>query len=121
MAASLEQKQKAERFTVLDPAQPPEKPVSPKRKVLLALAILVSMALPCLFVIGNEILRATITTEAEVKSLLPAGVRIVGLIPHIRKSSEHGRSGLFGVVASFASLVMFALSLLLVWQMRSSL
>jgi polysaccharide biosynthesis transport protein len=121
MAASLEQKQKAERFTVLDPAQPPEKPVSPKRKMLLALAMLVSMALPCLCVIGNEILRATITTEAEVKTLLPAGVRIVGLIPHIRKSSENSRGVLFGLVASFASLVMFALSLLLVWQMRSML
>jgi succinoglycan biosynthesis transport protein ExoP len=71
MAASLEQKQKGERFTVLDPAGVPEKPVKPRRKLLLALAALLSLALPCLSVVGKEMLRAAITTEAELKSLVP--------------------------------------------------
>jgi polysaccharide chain length determinant protein (PEP-CTERM system associated) len=121
MAASLEQKQKAERFTVLDPAQAPEKPISPNRKALLAMAMLASMLLPGLCVVGREILRATITTEEEVKVLLPAGVRIVGLIPHIERSGNGKRSGLLGVVASLACLVLLGLNLLLVWQMRSVL
>lgn len=118
MAASLEQKQKAERFTVLDTARLPEKPVSPKRKLLLVLAALLSAALPCLTVVGKEMLRATVTTEAELKSLFPAGVRIVGLIPHIETSVDRRRNILVGLAATVASLLLCASSVWVVWQMR---
>lgn len=121
MAASLEQKQKAERFTVLDPARAPEKPVSPKRKALLAMAMLISMVLPSLCVIGKELLKAAVSTELEIKALLPTGVRIVGLIPHIQGSREGSRMPIMGMVASLASLLLCGMCVWLVWQMRSLL
>ncbi len=58
MAVSLEQKQKGERFTVLDPAQVPERPVKPRRKMLLCVALLVSLVLPCFVVVGKEMLNS---------------------------------------------------------------
>src|SRR5262249_3118511 len=88
MAASLEQKQKAERFTVLDPAQVPEKPVKPRRKAFLLLAALFSLALPCAVVIGRDMLAGRISTEAELKLMIPKGARVVALIPRIETAAD---------------------------------
>jgi len=118
MAASLEQKQKAERFTVLDPAQVPQKPVKPRRKIFLALAALFSMSLPCVFLVGKEMLSAKITTEAELKTLIPVGTRIVGLIPCIETRDTRRRNILVGFAAVLASLLLCAATAWVVWQMR---
>lgn len=118
MAASLEQKQKAERFTVLDTARVPEMPIKPRRRLLLALAALLSMALPCVFVVGKEVWKNAITTESELKSLVPAGVRIVGLIPRI-DTPAHRRSDIqMGLAACLITLFLCASTAWLVWQMH---
>lgn len=119
MAASLEQKQKAERFTVLDSAQVPEKPVKPRRKVLLLMAAVFSLGLPCLVVVGKDMLKATVSTEVELKSLLPNRVHIVGLIPRIETQSDRRRSVLVGSAAVSACLLLCASSAWVVWHMRS--
>lgn len=118
MAASLEQKQKAERFTVLDPAQVPEKPIKPRRKFLLALSVLFSVALPCSLVIGKEVLHATISTESELKSLISNRARVVGLIPRIETRSDHRRNIVMGSSAILASALLCASVGWMVWQMR---
>jgi len=121
MAASLEQKQKAERFTVLDAAEVPEKPVKPRRMILLALAILAAMALPCAFVIGKDQLNAEISTEAELKTMLPKGTRIVGLIPRIETAPDRRRQTLVALSAMLISFALCGCTAWLVWQMRPSL
>ena len=118
MAASLEQKQKGERFTVLDPARVPEKPVKPRRKLLLALSTLVSLALPCFLALGKEIWKNSITTETELKSLIPSGVRIVGLVPRIETPANRRREFQVGAAAIVISLVLCASTAWLVWQIR---
>ena len=121
MAASLEQKQKAERFTVLDPAQVPEKPIKPRRKLLLLLATFLSAVLPCILLIGKEMLGGKITTEVELKTLVPAGTRIVGLIPYIETPDNRLRSTRMGTVAVLTALVLCVFTVWVVWQMRFSL
>jgi capsular polysaccharide biosynthesis protein len=121
MAASLEQKQKGERFTVLDPASVPEKPVKPRRKLLLAVSALFSLIFPCLVVIGKELLAAAVTTEAELKSLLPTRVRIVGLIPRIDTSAAKRRKWLVASASLLASLVLGVSTAWVVWHLRSLL
>jgi polysaccharide biosynthesis transport protein len=119
MAASLEQKQKGERFTVLDPARVPEKPVKPRRKLMLAFAALLSLGLPGLFVVSKDILKAAITTEVELKSLVPAGVRIVGLIPRIETPASRRTKTQMGFAASLITFILCASTAWLVWQMRA--
>jgi len=121
MAASLEQKQKAERFNVLDPAQVPQKPIKPRRKLLLLVAALFSMALPCVVLVGKEMLSASITTEPELKLIVPAGARIVGLIPYIETPEHQRRNKVKGLVAVFAAILICVFTVWLVWQMRPSL
>jgi succinoglycan biosynthesis transport protein ExoP len=121
MAVSLEQKQKGERFTVLDPAQVPERPVKPRRKMLLCVALLVSLVLPCFVVVGKEMLNSTIKTDIELKSLIPKRVRIIGRIPRIEAVADRRRSLRVGSFAVVASILLCAYSAWLVWQMRSLL
>jgi uncharacterized protein involved in exopolysaccharide biosynthesis len=121
MAVSLEQKQKGERFTVLDSAQVPERPVKPKRKMLLCVALLVSLAFPCFVVVSKELLSSTIKSDVELKALIPNRVRIIGQIPHIEAAVDRQRSLWLGSVAIFASILLCAYSAWLVWQMRSLL
>jgi polysaccharide chain length determinant protein (PEP-CTERM system associated) len=118
MAASLEQKQKAERFTVLDPAQVPEKPVKPRRKPLLLVALLLSATLPCIFVVGKELLGAKVTTEAELRSLIPHGARIVGRIPRIETAADGRRTVLAGFATAVACLIFCASAFWIIWHMR---
>jgi len=118
MAASLEQKQKAERFTVLDSAQVPEKPVKPRRKALLLLAGLFSLALPCLVVVTKSTLGAKVSTETELKSMIPKGARIVALIPRIETAADRRGKMFVAVTAVVSCVLLCASTAWLVWQMR---
>ena len=118
MAASLEQKQKAERFTVLDSAQVPEKPVKPRRKALLLLAAFFSLALPCVVVITKNTLGAKISTETELKAMIPKGARIVALIPRIETAADRRGKMFVAVTAVLMCVLLCASTAWLVWQMR---
>jgi polysaccharide biosynthesis transport protein len=121
MAASLEQKQKAERFTVLDPAAVPQKPVKPRRKLLLLGAALFSVAFPCVLLIGKEMASGRIMTELDLNALVPAGARIVCLIPHIETPHNRRRTRLMGLVVVLAAVLLCVSTAWVVWQMRFSL
>lgn len=121
MAADLEQKQKGERFTVLDPARKPTKPVKPRRLVFLGIAILCSIGVSTLWVIGKDTISPSIKTETELKGLLPKGVAVVGLIPSIRIAADDYREQRTFVLATSASLAMLATAAALIWRIRDVL
>jgi succinoglycan biosynthesis transport protein ExoP len=118
MAVSLEQKQKGERFTVLDPAQVPEKPVKPRRKLLLVLAGLAALALPCILFVGKEIVASRITTETELRALIPKNAKIIGLIPRIATPNDTRRSILVGAAALLTCAAFCACAAWIVWRMH---
>jgi len=118
MAVNMEEKQKAERFTVLDPAQVPEKPVRPRRRLLLALALVASTMLPVFLALGKEALSSVVRTESELKSLLPSGVRVVGFIPRIETAADTRREWWVAAGACMASLVLCAAVVRVIWTIR---
>ncbi len=79
MATDLERRQQGERFTMIDPAQPPVKPFSPDRAqwlgVCAALALLIAVAAG----VAREMQRNVLLGEWE----LPPGVAILGRISPI--------------------------------------
>ncbi len=79
MATEMERRQKAERFTVLDAARVPEKPVSPNRPLLGGLACVVSLALGLAIAVGRELKRGAVLGDWE----LPDGTFILGRVPTI--------------------------------------
>lgn len=118
MAADLEQKQKGERFTVLDPAQVPEKPIKPPRKTLIPLFGLVALFISIFFVLAREALSPAIKTETELKSLLPNGARIIGLIPRIEIAADARRDHRWAISASLISALLCLVLIRIIWQIR---
>jgi polysaccharide biosynthesis transport protein len=118
MAANLEQKQKGERFTVLDAAQVPEKPVKPRRKMLLPMSALFAFGLSILGVLATQKLNPAIKSEAELKSLMPAGVRIVGLVPRIETPSDTRGQRLWVLLASLTCTLLCLAEAAVLWKIH---
>ena len=108
MASELEARQKGERFVILDPAQAPQKPFSPNRK-LLALAGLVGGLLAgiCLAIMV-EMTDQSVRTEDEVARLL--GKPILGDIPRISTPRQRGRD-LFRALSAVTATVVGSVGL----------
>jgi len=121
MAADLEEKQKAERFTVLDPAREPMAPAKPNRKMLIPLAAVVALALSVFTVIGKELISPAVKTEADLKSLVPTGVKIIGFIPGIRTSVDERRQRRFAIVAAVACLLLCLAEAGALWKIHAGL
>ncbi len=106
MAADLEKNQKAERFRVLDSARIPQKPVKPPRKKLLAASALLALGLSIFCVFVKEELNPMVKTETELRSLLPASVRVWGLIPRIEIASDLHRARRWAILASLTCILL---------------
>lgn len=121
MAADLEQKQKGERFTVLDSAQVPTKPVKPRRKMLIPVSFMFSFGLAILVVLALETLNPAVKSETELKSLMPGNVKLIGLVPQIEIPSDRQRRHLWIALASFTCLLLSAAELMVLWKLHSLL
>jgi uncharacterized protein involved in exopolysaccharide biosynthesis len=77
MAAEMERRQKSERFTILDPARPPLRPISPNRPLLYAGGCLLGLALGVGLTLLLEWRKAVFLGEWE----LPGGILVLGRLP----------------------------------------
>jgi succinoglycan biosynthesis transport protein ExoP len=114
MAEELERTQQAERFTVLDLAKTPEKPIRPKRVPILAGVLFAALLLPAGTAIGLFLLRGAVGSEAEMRDMLPIGIPILGTIPPIVSRSTAARQRwkkLQTVVVSLAACAALAIFL----------
>lgn len=121
MAADLERKQKAERFSVLDPATVPDKPVKPRRRLLTAFAALGSLFVSIGLVFLKEMLDVTIKAEKELKHILPPTVPVLVSIPTIETPADRRRRWWFAIVALTTSMIACLGVAALVWRIRSVL
>lgn len=87
MATDMERSQKSERFTVIDPARVPQKPIKPKKAMLAAGGSIGGLVLGLLVGFGLEFRKQTFLGEWE----LPAGTVVLGRVPLIRSNPK--RSG----------------------------
>jgi polysaccharide biosynthesis transport protein len=79
MATDMEKRQRAERFTILDPARTPEKPAKPIRQLLYLLSVGSGAVFGVLAAFAREMKRNVILGEWE----LPESVPILGRVPII--------------------------------------
>jgi len=77
MATEMERRQKAERFTILEPARPPTKPISPNRPLFYTGGCLLGLALGIGLSLLLESRKAVFLGEWE----LPDGVTVLGRLP----------------------------------------
>ena len=80
MVLGLERRQKAEKFRILDPAKPPEKPFKPNRNILYTMTIVAALAFGIAAAVAKELKSAVLLGEWE----LPKGTTVLGFIPVIK-------------------------------------
>jgi polysaccharide biosynthesis transport protein len=109
-ATQLEIRQKGEKFEVLDPAQPAERPTSPKRALIDAGGAIVGLALGLLMALATELLGMSITGVQDISDA--SSLKVLGVIPVIEtqrdRKTRHRRLVLAGASATFATLVLGA-------------
>jgi polysaccharide biosynthesis transport protein len=124
VSKNLETDRKGERFTLIEPPLPPEKPVSPNRKLIVAIGLLMSLALGVAAVIARESFDGSVRGPADVRRLfaLPA----LASIPVIVTADDRRRrrrivrfswrGGVAAVLVSTAMVHLFVRPLDVVWQ-----
>jgi hypothetical protein len=90
LASELETRQKAEKFTVLEPARLPERPIRPDRELLLLITCGAGLFAGCLLGFGTELRSNVLLGEWE----LPPNVTVLGQVPmiHFDGDSQDGGS-----------------------------
>jgi succinoglycan biosynthesis transport protein ExoP len=89
IAVNLETEQKGEKFTMIEPPQPPEKPVSPNRMLILTVGLALSLALGIGAVLGRDALDASVRGPKDIRQLLQ--VPALASIPIIVTRAERVR------------------------------
>jgi polysaccharide biosynthesis transport protein len=89
VSQNLETERKGERFTLIEPPQPPEKPISPNRKMIFFLGLFLSAALGGGAVAARESFDATVRGPADIRQMLQ--VPALASIPVIVTSEDRSR------------------------------
>ena len=93
VAQNLESERKGERFTLIEPPQPPEKPISPNRKIIFLVGLFASLALGVAAVFAHESLDASVRGPGDIRLLLQ--VPALASIPVIVNADDRARSRRF--------------------------
>jgi polysaccharide biosynthesis transport protein len=109
-ATQLEVRQKGEKFEVLDPAQPAERPSSPNRLLYNGGGAIVGLALGLLMALATELLGMAITGAQDITDA--GSLKVLGVIPCIEtqrdRVTHRRRLIMAGASAMFATLAFGA-------------
>ena len=104
MFSDVESRQEAERFVLLDPAQPPERPVSPNRLLIDGVGAGAGLALALVLVVLLEIANPAVKTEREISER--SGAPVFGTIPLLTTKSDNRRQHLWTALAATGDLLL---------------
>ena len=106
MFSDVESRQEAERFVLLDPAQPPEKPVSPNRLLIDGIGAGAGLISALVLVALLELASPAVKTEREISER--TGVPVLGTIPLLPATPDTHRRHVWTVLAATGNLLLAA-------------
>jgi hypothetical protein len=86
--------------------------------ILISLSSSVAFGLSSFCVLAKEKLNPAIKTEMELKSLLPKGARIMGLIPRIESASDALRDRRLAIFACVVCVVLCLALIGVMWEIH---
>jgi succinoglycan biosynthesis transport protein ExoP len=124
VSQGMEESQRGERFTIVDPAQLPEKPYKPNRVAILLIGLVLAIGSGVGLVAVKENLDHSVKTREDL--LLLTGARVLSTIPYLESEEERSarrRKKVFWVVilvaAAAGTLVLvhlFVMPLDILWK-----
>jgi uncharacterized protein involved in exopolysaccharide biosynthesis len=111
IALTLEKDRKAERFSLIEPPQYPEKPAEPNRKKLLAMAVIGSVGGGVGAGVLAESLNHSVTGPRALGALLD--VPVMGVVPRVTNEMQRARRRRWLLIAA-AGLVLALIAALIV-------
>jgi succinoglycan biosynthesis transport protein ExoP len=123
VSENLESERKGERFTMIEPPQMPEKPISPNRMLILALGLLLSVGIGAAAAVAHESVDASVRGPGDIRRLLQ--VPALASIPVIVTTADRVRrkrivryswgGGVVGVIVIVAAIHLFIRPLDVLW------
>jgi hypothetical protein len=108
-ATELEIRQKGEKFTVLDPAVPADRPSSPKRELIDSIGALLGIGLGLTAALATELFGITIVERSDI-----ASTRVLEVIPRIRTGRDRVvRNRRMILVAAFSTAFAITIGIVL--------
>jgi uncharacterized protein involved in exopolysaccharide biosynthesis len=89
VSQNLETERKGEKFTLIEPPQPPEKPISPNRKLIVVVGLVLSLALGFGAIVAQESLDTSVRGPVDIRQLLQ--VPALASIPIIVTEADRRR------------------------------
>ena len=123
VAQGMEETQRGERFTIIDPAQLPEKPHKPNRIAITLIGLVLALGAGVGLAAARESLDQSIKTPEELKNL--TGMPVMSVIPQMESNQERRNRrikvvlwilGAIGVIVAALVLVdRFVMPLEILW------
>ena len=105
MSEELERTQQGKRFTVLDSAKTPGKPIKPDRVLFIAGVLVLALLLPAGVIVGVYLMKGSVKSEIELKEMLPFNIQVLGAIPPIVSQADLRRTRMLTVQTIVASII----------------
>lgn len=104
MSSAIETRQQGERFVLLDPAQPPDRPFQPNRPLLDIFGLVAGVFISLIVVVGLEVVDATVKTRRELVERIKAPV--FGEVPWLIADSSRRRERVWAALAASGNLIL---------------
>jgi polysaccharide biosynthesis transport protein len=124
VSENLESERKGEKFTLIEPPQPPEKPISPNRPLVVAVGLLLALAAGVGAVILRESTDASVRGPSDIRQMLE--VPALASIPIIVTAADRKRrqrivrytwgGGVGAMMLAVTMVHLFVRPLDIVWQ-----
>jgi len=112
IAEGLEEAQKAERFTIIDPASYPEKPISPKRELIILVGLIIGLFGSLGIVILAENLDDSVKNTDELAMI--SGLPVLGSITRIITKEEMERRKKWRRIVCLIVIVSFPIIFIMI-------
>jgi uncharacterized protein involved in exopolysaccharide biosynthesis len=111
LSETLEDEQKGERFTLIEPPQLPEQPITPNRPALVVGGFVIALASGLLTVVLLESTDGSVRNRRELETLLE--VPPLAILPHVQTLADRARQRRYRRLTLLGTVGAFALALIL--------
>jgi polysaccharide biosynthesis transport protein len=108
VSENLETERKGEKFTMIEPPQPPEKPIRPNRMLILAAGLVLSIGLGIAAVVTGESIDGSVRGPGDIVGILQ--VPALASIPVIFTAADRARRKMIALYSWAGSITAVALA-----------